>query len=171
MIQKILYFKLLIIELEVEYVIDVVCNGWGDQCYVYINCFEKQFVEFVGMQYVIVILSCIGVMYMGLVVFGIGVGDEVILVDMNWIVMVLFIIYVGVMFVFVDILLDIWCLDLVFVEVVIMLCMKVIIVMYFYGNLCEMDCLLDIGKCYGIFVIEDVVEVVGFCWYGYVIGL
>lgn len=110
------YIKFLIIELEVEYVIDVVCNGWGDCCYEYIVCFEEVFKKYLGVEYSIVIFSCMGVLYMGMVVLGIGFGDEVILVDMNWIVMVVFIVYLGVKLVFVDILLDSWCIDFVLVE-------------------------------------------------------
>ncbi|MEW6315454.1 MAG: glutamine--scyllo-inositol aminotransferase, partial [Pseudomonadota bacterium] len=37
MTQKILYSKPSITELEVEYATDAARNGWGDQCYAYIN--------------------------------------------------------------------------------------------------------------------------------------
>lgn len=112
----IFYIKLFVIELEVCYVIDVVVNGWGEKCYEYINWFEGVFKVYLGVKYVIVILSCIGVFYMGMVVLGIGFGDEVIMVDINWIVMVFLIVYLGVRFVFVDIFLDFWCFDLGVVE-------------------------------------------------------
>ena len=38
-------------QLEVEYVTDAVANGWGAKCYDYINRFEKQFADYIGVQY------------------------------------------------------------------------------------------------------------------------
>lgn len=37
---RILYTKPSITELEVKYATDAAANGWGDQCYAYINRFE-----------------------------------------------------------------------------------------------------------------------------------
>lgn len=108
MTQKILYSKPSITELEVEYATDAARNGWGDQCYAYINRFEKQFAEFVGTQYAIATSSCTGAMHMGLAALGIGAGDEVILADTNWIATASPITYVGATPVFVDILPDTW---------------------------------------------------------------
>lgn len=170
MTQKILYSKPSITELEVEYATDAARNGWGDQCYAYINRFEKQFAEFVGTQYAIATSSCTGAMHMGLAALGIGAGDEVILADTNWIATASPITYVGATPVFVDILPDTWCLDPALVEAAITPRTKAIIATHLYGNLCEMDRLLDIGKRYGLPVIEDAAEAVGSRWHGHATG-
>ncbi len=242
MTQKILYSKPSITELEVEYATDAARNGWGDQCYAYINRFEKQFAAFVGTQYAIATSSCTGAMHMGLAapgalhftvisslgspttgravveevgtqggrlpllavvllviaqanlplaevsaltfaapLFGmmgaalilgevVRAGDEVILADTNWIATASPITYVGATPVFVDILPDTWCLDPALVEAAITPRTKAIIATHLYGNLCEMDRLLDIGKRHGIPVIEDAAEAVGSRWHGHATG-
>ncbi len=170
MTQKILYSKPSITELEVEYATDAARNGWGDQCYAYINRFEKLFAEFVGTQYAIATSSCTGAMHMGLAALGIGAGDEVILADTNWIATAAPITYVGATPVFVDILPDTWCLDPALVEAAITPRTKAIVATHLYGNLCEMDQLLEMAKRHGIPVIEDAAEAVGSRWHGHAAG-
>ncbi|CAJ0809366.1 DegT/DnrJ/EryC1/StrS family aminotransferase [Ralstonia flaminis] len=164
MTQKILYSKPSITELEVEYATDAARNGWGDQCYAYINRFEKQFAKFVGTQYAIATSSCTGAMHMGLAALGIGAGDEVILADTNWIATASPITYVGATPVFVDILPDTWCVDPAQVEAAITPRTKAIVATHLYGNLCEMDRLLELAERHGIPVIEDAAEAVGSRW-------
>ena len=41
--KKILYTKPSITDLEISYASDAAQNGWGDECYKYINKFENLF--------------------------------------------------------------------------------------------------------------------------------
>lgn len=170
MTQKILYSKPSITELEVEYATDAARNGWGDQCYAYITRFEKQFAQITGTQYAIATSSCTGAMHMGLAALGIGSGDEVILADTNWIATASPITYVGATPVFVDILPDTWCIDPARAEAAITPRTRAIVATHLYGNLCEMDRLLEIGKRHGIPVIEDAAEALGSRWHGHAAG-
>lgn len=163
---KILYTKPSITELEINYATDAARNGWGEKCYEYINKFEQKFKEFTGAKYAIATSSCTGALHMGLAALGVGPGDEVILADTNWIASASPITYVGATPVFVDILPDTWCLDPDKVEAAITNKTKAIIAVHIYGNLCEMDKLLAIGKKYGIPVIEDAAEAIGSFWHG-----
>lgn len=164
--ERIHYTKPSITELEVAYATDAARNGWGEKCYEYIDKFEDKFKEFTQAKYAIATSSCTGALHMGLAALDIGSGDEVILADTNWIASASPITYLGATPVFVDILQDTWCIDPERVEAGITPRTKAIIAAHIYGNLCEMDKLLAIGKKYGIPVIEDAAEAIGSYWHG-----
>ena len=163
---KIYYTKPSITELEVEYATDAARNGWGDHCYDYIHRFEAAFREHLGSEYAIATSSCTGAMHMGLAALGIGSGDEVILADTNWIATVAPIVHLGAKPVFVDILEDSWCIDPALAETAITPRTRAIIATHLYGNLCDMDGLLEIGEKYGIPIVEDAAEAIGSVYRG-----
>ncbi len=163
---RIPYTKPSITEREVAYATDAALNGWGERCYEYIDRFEQAFKTFVGTQYAIATSSCTGALHMGLAALGVGCGDEVILADTNWIATVAPVTYLGATPVFVDILPDTWCIDPHLAEAAITSRTKAIIVTHLYGNLCEMDKLLEIGERRGVSIIEDAAEAIGSRWKG-----
>jgi perosamine synthetase len=163
---RILYTKPSITELEVRYVTDAAANGWGDQCYAYINRFEELFKEHLGVSYAIATSSCTGALHMGMAALGIGPGDEVIMADTNWIATASPIVNLGAKPVFVDILPDSWCIDPDKAEAAITPRTKAIVSVHLYGNLCDMDRLLAIGERHGIPVIEDAAEAIGSVYHG-----
>ena len=155
---KIHYTKPSSTELEVAYATDAAKNGWGEKCYEYIEKFETAFKAFTGAKYAIATSSCTGALHMGLAAIGVGLGDEVIMADTNWIATASPITYLGAKPVFVDILEDTWCIDPEKVEAAITPRTRAIIAVHIYGNVCEMDKLLAIGDKHGIPVIEDAAE-------------
>jgi perosamine synthetase len=163
---RIYYTKPSITELEIGYATDAATNGWGERCYEYIERFEQLFKEHLGVKHAIATSSCTGALHMGLVALGVGLGDEVILADINWIASAAPIKYLGAKPVFVDILPDTWCIDPEQVKAAITPRTKAIIAVHLYGNLCDMDALLAIGAKHGIPVIEDAAEAIGSVWYG-----
>ena len=166
MTSRIHYTKPSITELEVEYATDAAANGWGDQCYAYIDRFEELFRQHLGVEYAIATSSCTGALHMGMAALGIGPGDEVILADTNWIASAAPITYLGAKPVFVDILPDTWCIDPRRVREAVTTRTKAIIAVHLYGNLCEMDELMAIGEQHGIPVIEDAAEAIGSVYHG-----
>ncbi|BBT80989.1 glutamine--scyllo-inositol aminotransferase [Aeromonas sp. YN13HZO-058] len=164
--ERILYTKPSITELEIGYATDAATNGWGERCYEYIDRFERLFREYLGVKYAIATSSCTGALHMGMAALGVGAGDEVILADSNWIASVAPVIHLGATPVFVDILPDSWCLDPDLVEAAITPRTKAILAVHLYGNLCHMTQLLEIGKRYGIPVIEDAAEAIGSIYHG-----
>ena len=163
---RILYTKPSISELEVRYATDAAANGWGDQCYAYINRFEALFKEHLGVRYAVATSSCTGALHMGMAALGIGPGDEVIMADTNWIATASPIVNLGATPVFVDILEDSWCIDPQKVEAAITPRTKAIVAVHLYGNLCDLSRLLVIGDKHGIPVIEDAAEAIGSVWHG-----
>lgn len=158
---RIAYTKPSITDLEVSYATDAAKNGWGEKCYHYIERFEKKFAEHIGTQFGIATSSCTGAMTLGLHALGIKENDEIILADTNWIATASPILHIGAIPVFVDIRKDTWCLDYEKIEAAITENTKAIIATHLYGNLCEMDTILDIGMRFKIPVIEDAAEAIG----------
>lgn len=98
---------------------------------------------------------------MGLAALGVGPGDEVILADINWVATLAPILYLGATPVLVDINKDSWCIDPKEVLNAITSKTKAIIATHIYGNLCDMDRILEIGEAMKIPVIEDAAEAIG----------
>jgi len=163
---RILYTKPSITSLEHSYATDAAINGWGDKCYNYINRFEELFKKHLKVKYVITTSSCTGALHMGMAALGIGPGDEVILADTNWIATVSPVVHLGATPIFVDILADSWCIDPQKVEESITSKTKAIIATHLYGNLCQMEKLLAIGKRHGLHIIEDAAEAIGSVYHG-----
>lgn len=161
---RIYYTKPSISELEIRYATDAASNGWGEHCYDYILRFEALFREHLGVKYAIATSSGTGALHIGMAALGIGQGDEVILGDINWIASAAPIIHLGAKPVLVDVLPDTWCLDPASVEAAITPRTKAILAVHLYGNLSDLDALMEIGQRHGIPVIEDAAEAIGSIW-------
>lgn len=164
--ERIYYTKPSITDLEVKYATDAAKNGWGERCYEYIYRFEKNFRNHLGVKYSIATSSCTGALHMGLAAIGIRPGDEVIIADVNWIASAAPVVYLGAKPIFVDILPDTWCIDPEKIEAVITPKTRAIIAVHLYGNLCEMDEIMEIGNRHNLEVIEDAAEALGSVYKG-----
>ena len=158
---RIPYTKPSITDLEVHLVADAIANGWGDQCYDYIDKFQNEFSSYIGSMFSIATSSCTGALHLGLAALGIGPEDEVILADTNWIATVAPVVHLGATPVFVDIDPVYWCIDPDQVRLAITPRTKAIIATHLYGNLCDLDELKVIGAEYGIPIVEDAAEALG----------
>jgi perosamine synthetase len=88
----------------------------------------------------------------------------VILADTNWIAAASVIVHLGATPVFVDVLPDSWCIDPDKASAAITSRTRAIIATHLYGNLCDMDALLDIGREHDLPIIEDAAEALGSAW-------
>ena len=163
---RIPYTKPSITDLEVKYATDAAANGWGERCYEYIDRFESGFKEHLGVKHAIATSSCTGALHMGMAGLGIGPGDEIIMADTNWVATVAPIVHLGATPVFVDILPDSWCIDPDLAEAAITPRTRAIVAVHLYGNLCDLDRLIEIGERHGIPVIEDSAEAIGSVYHG-----
>lgn len=163
---RILYTKPSITRLEIEYATEAAANGWGDNCYEYIDRFEELFSSFIGSKFAVATSSCTGALQLGIAGLQIGRGDEVIMADTNWIATAAPFIHAGATPIFVDILADTWCIDPNKVEAAITSKTRAIVATHLYGNLCDMGALLSIGNKYGVPIIEDGAEAIGSIYFG-----
>jgi perosamine synthetase len=164
MTHRILYTKPSITEQEVAYATDAARNGWGAKCYDYIYKFEDLFKAYLGTEFAITTSSCTGALHMGMHALGIGRDDEVIMADTNWIACPSTVVHLGAKPVFVDIDPISWCISPEAAEAAITPRTKAIVATHLYGNLCDMDALLDIGERHGLPIIEDAAEALGSAW-------
>lgn len=163
---KVPYAKPSITQLEIDYVNDAIKNGWGELRNLYVDRFEREFAEHLGVKYAIATSSCTGALHMGLSALDIGPGDEVILADSNWIATVAPVVHLRATPIFVDVLSDSWCIDPALVENAITKNTRAIIATHLYGNLANMNELLDVGHRHGLPVIEDAAEAIGSKYFG-----
>ena len=163
---KVPYAKPSITQLEIDYVNDAIKNGWGELRNLYVDRFEREFAEHLGVKYAIATSSCTGALHMGLSALDIGPGDEVILADSNWIATVAPVVHLRATPIFVDVLSDTWCIDPALVENAITKNTRAIIATHLYGNLANMNELLDVGHRHGLPVIEDAAEAIGSKYFG-----
>jgi len=163
---RIFYTKPSITGLEERYAADATAHGWGARCYDYIVRFEAGFSAWLGSDHAIATSSCTGALHMGLAALGVGPGDEVILADTNWIATAAPIRHLGAEPVFVDVSPESWCIDPAAAERRVTPRTRAIIATHVYGNLCDMDALLDLGRRVGVPVIEDAAEAIGSQWHG-----
>jgi perosamine synthetase len=155
-----------ITELEISYVNDAVTNGWGENCYDYLNKFEKKLASFQSTKYTLATSSCTGAIHLSLLALGVKPGDEVIVPEITWIASVEPVLYIGAKPVFVDVLKDTWCIDPKSIRNAITPNTKAIIVVHLYGNLCEMDEIMQIAHEYNLVVLEDAAEGLGSVYKG-----
>ena len=155
------YSKPSITNLEHEYVYDAVINGWGKNCFEYIDQFERAFAEEVGSEFAAATSSCTGALQLGMHALGIGKGDEVILADINWIATAAPIIHCGATPVFVDISLKNWCISKEEIERAITNKTKAIVVTHLYGNIADIQEIVKLAKAKNVYVIEDAAEALG----------
>jgi perosamine synthetase len=159
--EKIVITKPSISALEIEYVNDAITNGWGPKCYDYIYRFEKEFATYQDTKYSLATSSCTGAIHIALMALGVKEGDEVIVPEITWIASVEPILYIGAKPVFVDVLPDTWCIDPSAIQKAITPKTKAIIPVHVYGNLCDMDSIMDIAKKHNLVVLEDAAEGLG----------
>jgi perosamine synthetase len=150
-----------ITNLEISYVNDAVSNGWGEKCYDYIYRFEKSFAAYQGTDYSLATSSCTGAIHLALMALGVKAGDEVIVPEITWIASVEPVLYIGAKPIFVDVLPDTWCIDPQKIKEAITPKTKAIIPVHVYGNLCDMDVIMQIAAEYDLVVLEDAAEALG----------
>jgi len=159
--KKIAITKPSISSLEIAYVNDAIANGWGSNCYDYINRFEKQYASFQGTQYALATSSCTGAIHLALMALGVKAGDEVIVPEITWIATVEPVLYIGAVPVFADVRADTWCIDPAKIERLITPRTKAIIPVHVYGNLADMDPIMAIARKHDLAVLEDAAEGLG----------
>lgn len=102
--------------------------------------------------------------------FGIGQGDEVIVPSFTWVSDAEVVHAVGARPVFADIPVGSYCISEETIANLITSKTKAIIVVHLYGSPCDMDPIIDLGKEYGIKVIEDCAHAYGASYKGKKVG-
>lgn len=146
---------------EVSYVLDSVKNGWNEHFADYRNKLEKKMAEYAGVGYALATSGGTGALHLALAALGIGLGDEVILPEFTYFACSDVVMLLGAKPVFVDILPDTWCIDPNAIKKAITHRTRVIMPVHIYGNLCEMNEIMQIASQYNLYVVEDACPALG----------
>lgn len=146
---------------EIERVTDAVTNAWYGNANMYHARFEAAFAAYVGRRYAIALPSCTAALHLALASLDLKPGDEVVVPETTWIATSAPISYVGAQPVFADIDPRSWCLDAASFERTISARTRAVIPVDLYGNLPDMDAIVELATARGIAVIEDAAEAIG----------
>jgi perosamine synthetase len=150
-----------ITDLEIEYGLDAVKNGWNDHWGDYLKKFESFFSQYVGVKHGMATSSCTGAMHLALLALGIGEGDEVIVPEITWIATASAVVYTGAKPVFCDVDKDSWTMLPESVEKLITSKTKAIMPVHIYGHPCDMEPLWVLAKKHNLYIIEDAAQSIG----------
>lgn len=121
----------------------------------HVNNFEKEFESKYGVNHCISCANGTDSLYIIMKMLGIGLGDEVITVANSWISTSETISQTGAIPVFIDCEADYFTINVDKIEEKITAKTKAIIPVHLYGQMCEMDKLVEISKKHSILLIED----------------
>jgi perosamine synthetase len=159
--EKILTAGPTISDLEVQYGVDAVKNGWNSNWAHYLNSFEKEFAAYIGVAHAMTTSSCTGAMHLTLLAAGIGPGDEVVVPELTWVATASAVKYVGATPVFCDVDRQSWTMLPEAFEKCITPRTRAVMPVHLYGHSCDMDPILEIARKHDLFVLEDSAQSVG----------
>jgi dTDP-4-amino-4,6-dideoxygalactose transaminase len=122
---------------------------------------ENDFARFCGARYAIGCSSGTSALHLALTSAGIGAGDEVITVSHTFIATAEAVIHTGATPVLVDIDPETYCIDVEQIEAAITPRTKAILPVHIYGQLADMDPIMDLAQRHGLMVIEDAAQAHG----------
>lgn len=123
--------------------------------------FEKGFATFCQSQYAVGVGSGTEALWLTLLALGVGQGDEVVTVPNTFIATAEAISFCGATPVFVDINEDTYTMDPALLQTAITPRTKAIIPVHLFGQMADMDPIMQIANNYGLFVVEDACQAHG----------
>ena len=121
----------------------------------FVSKFEEEFSEFCGTQYGVGCGSGTDALWLALLTLGIGQGDEVITAANTFIATTESISYCGAKPVLVDVCEDTYNINPELIEAAITENTKAIIPVHLYGQMADMDPIMEIARKHKLFVVED----------------
>lgn len=157
-------------ELEVSYVTDALRSGWVSSIGPYIERFEKEFAEYIGVSHAVAVSSGTTGLHLVLRALGIGPGGEVLAPDLTFVAPVHAVMETGATPVLVDVEPDTWCMDPAAAERAVTPRTRAIIAVHLYGHPADLDPLRRLARDRGLFLIEDAAEAHGAEYHGARVG-
>tara|TARA_B100001057_G_scaffold492781_1_gene585899 strand:- start:47 stop:1150 length:1104 start_codon:yes stop_codon:yes gene_type:complete len=155
---------------EEEVVLDCVKSKWISSRGEYIEKFEIEFANFIGVKKATAVCNGTVALHLALKALDVGPGDEVIVPSLTYIATANAVRYVGAVPVFADSKLNTWNIDPKNVRKKVTKKTKAIIAVHLYGNPCDLDELSAICKANNLYLIEDAAEAFGSVYQNHFIG-
>ena len=142
-------------------VLEALETGWISSAGKFVDRFEKEFSQYLGMSYGITVSNGTAALHVALLSLGIGPGDEVVVPAFTMAATWLAVLYVGAKPVFVDCEPATYNIDPKMVEAKITKHTKAVIPVHIYGHPVDMDPVLKIARKHKLWVVEDAAEAHG----------
>nr|WP_295106827.1 DegT/DnrJ/EryC1/StrS family aminotransferase [uncultured Caulobacter sp.] len=155
---------------EREYVLECMDTTWISSVGRFISEFEKGFAEYCGVRNAIACNNGTTALHLALVALDIGPGDEVIVPSLTYIASANAVTYCGATPVLIDNDPRTFNLDPAKLEALITPRTKAIMPVHLYGQVCDMDPILEVARKHDLFVVEDAAEAVGATYKGKISG-
>jgi len=123
--------------------------------------FERKFAVWQGSKYAISASSGTAALHVALSALGIGPGDEVIVPSYTFIASGFSIVQAGAVPRFADVNIDDHCISIESAEKLVNERTRAIMPVHLYGNVCDMDDILDFARKHNLYVVEDNAEAFG----------
>ncbi len=123
--------------------------------------FEKRYAAWQGSKFAISTATGTAALHVALSALGIGPGDEVIVPSYTFIASSFSIVQAGAIPRFADVNLEDHCISVASAEKLVTKRTKAIMPVHLYGNVCDMDPIMEFAKKHNLFVIEDNAEAFG----------
>lgn len=151
------------------YVVDALQSNWisGGE---YVERFEENFAKFCKIPYAITASNGTTALHMAYLALGIGPGDEVIVPGFGFMAAANVALHLGAKPVFTEVDPDSWCMTAEAIEGCITEKTKAIVPIHTYGNVCDMNSIMDLAENKQLIVIEDAAEAVGSKYLGRMAG-
>ncbi len=148
-------------EQEKKYVDECLSSTWISSKGRFIPLFEKQFADYVGVEFATSVCNGTVALHLALMVLGIQPGDEVIVPTLTYIASINTIVQAGAKPVFVDSLESTWQMDPADITRKITARTKAIMAVHLYGQPCDMKAIVAICQKHSLLLIEDCAEAFG----------
>jgi len=146
--------------------VDKAMSDWYEEPYYYCELFESEFAKYHDRKYALMTPNCTSAIHLLLIGLDIQEGDEVIAPECTWIASVAPVFYQKAKVVLCDIDETTWEIDPKSVEKNITSKTKAIISVNLFGNMADMDALVEIAKTHNIPLIEDAAQSLGSTYKG-----
>ena len=142
---------------EQKYVVESLTSTWisGGP---FIDGFESDFALYFNVPHALTASNGTTALHMAYLALGLKAGDEVILPGFAFMGAANVVLHVGAKPIFADVDPQTWCLSVTEVEKQLTSRTKLIVPIHTYGNICEMDTIMQLANSYRIAVVEDVAE-------------
>lgn len=126
-----------------------------------VRAFEAEFADYCQARYALGVANGTDALYLALKACGVGAGDEVITVSHSFIATAEAIVNLGAVPVYVDVDPDTYTLDPSKLQPAITSRTRAIIPVHLYGQMADMDPIMEVARQYGLVVIEDACQAHG----------
>jgi dTDP-4-amino-4,6-dideoxygalactose transaminase len=153
--------------LERRFVNDAFASNWIAPQGPHVDAFEEEFAELVGIPYAVALSSGTAALHLGLMLAGVGAGDEVIVSDLTFSASVNPVLYLRAHPVFVDSERTSWNMDPDLLASFLRRraaagrVPRALVLVHLYGQSADILPILELCERYGVALVEDAAEAVG----------